>query len=130
MTRTNNLRFGALIPSILGGTVTVSPTGTRSATGTLILLTSTSTPFSAASFTMVGQPSLSYSIVLPTSVTLTRQGGSDTLLLNNFTSNPSATGTLSASGTGTLLIGGSIAIPASQAAGYYLGSFTVTLTYQ
>lgn len=130
VTNTSSLRFGAMIPGALGGTSTVAPNGSRSATGTITLLTSSSFPSSAASFNLLGAPNLAYTITLPTSVILTRQGGSDTILLAAFTSSPAASGSLSSTGSGTLSVGGTITITGSQAAGLYSGSFTVTLAYQ
>jgi len=130
VTNTSSLRFGAMIPGSLGGTATVSPNGIRTATGTITLLTASAYPASAASFSLIGAPNLGYTITLPTSVTLTLQGGSNTILLTALTSSPAATGSLSSTGTGTLTVGGTIAVSSSQAAGVYSGTFTVTLSYQ
>lgn len=129
VTNNSNLRFGAMIPGS-GGTVTVGVSGSRSATGSITLLSASSFPFTAATFTLLGAPSQTYSITLPTTATLTRQGGSETVVVGSFASNPSSTGALDASGKGTLAVGGTLTISGSQTAGYYTGQFTITLTYQ
>ena len=130
VTNTSSLRFGAMIPGSLGGTATVSPNGSLSATGTISLLTASAYPTSAAAFNLLGAPNLAYTITLPTSVTLTLQGGSNTILLTALTSSPTASGSLSSTGTGALKVGGTITVSSSQAAGVYSGTFTVTLSYE
>ncbi len=127
---TSNLHFGAMIPGVMGGTATVSAAGARSATGSIILLISSNFPAAAASFNLIGQPNLAYTVTLPTTATLTLQGGSSTITLGSFTSNPASSSSLSSTGGGTLTVGGTVTVSASQANGVYSGTFTVTLSYQ
>jgi uncharacterized protein DUF4402 len=130
ITNTASLRFGAMIPGNSGGTSTVTPAGVRTATGSIVLISSSSFPSSSASFALIGAPNLAYTITLPTSLTLNQQGGSNTILLAAFTSSPSQSGSLSSAGTGTVNVGGTVTITSGQAAGIYSGTFTVTLSYQ
>jgi hypothetical protein len=129
ITKTSDLHFGALIPST-GGTVTVAVSGGRTYTGYMTMLSSSSFPVAAANFTLMGAPTQAYTVTLPTTAILTRQGGSDTLLVGSFTSSPFASGTLDTNGNGSLAVGGTLTIPGSQTPGYYAGQFTVTLSYQ
>ncbi len=84
----------------------------------------------AAIFTVSGQPSTAYTITLPTTINMTRTGGTETLAVNTFTSTPSSTGLIAAGGTQSLRVGATrVAIPAAQAVGSYVGTFTVTVVY-
>jgi hypothetical protein len=80
-----------------------------------------------ASFSITGGAGGGFSIVLPSSVTLTGPGTS--IQLTSLTSNPSSVGTFGAGGTATLSVGGTLGISANQAAGIYSGSFSVTVNY-
>lgn len=88
-----------------------------------------------ASFTVSGQASTTYSIILPASATMTTGAGgtNQTILVNTFTSTPAAgsnTGLIGAGGTQTLFVGATrAATGAAQVAGAYTGSFTVTVNY-
>jgi hypothetical protein len=52
------------------------------------------------------------------------------MTVGSFVSNPASTGTLSSGGTGTILVGATLTVSASQTAGAYTGTFTVTVNYQ
>jgi hypothetical protein len=111
-----------------GGSVTISPTGARSSTGGVALLSSG--PGSAAQFSLTGTPSLAYSITLPTNgtVALSRaQGGS--MAVTQFTSTPSATGQLNASGLQVIYIGATLNVSAGAVPGSYTGTFELMLDY-
>ena len=124
---TQGLAFGSFV-SGSGGTVTVSTNGGRSASGGVLLIPSSTS--SAAQFTVTGDADATYTIQLPGNdfVTLTGPGGD--MVINDFTSSPSgATGQLSAGGSQTLLIGGTLNIANGQLPGNYSGSFTVIVDY-
>lgn len=111
-----------------GGTVTVSPSGARTATGGVILLSSGSG--SAASFRVSGDPGLTYYIVLPANgVVALGNGTGQTMPVSDFTSSPAAAGQLDLSGVQTVSIGATLNVSAGQAAGNYSGSFDVTVDY-
>ena len=66
---------------------------------------------------------------MPSTVTLTRVSGSETMSASAFTSNPSGTGALS-SGTQNVSVGSTLTVAAGQAAGVYnSGNFNVTVNY-
>jgi hypothetical protein len=93
----------------------------------------------SAQMTVSGDAGHVYNITLPVSATMLRAGGTpgtaaDEILVNAFTSTPSASSTLSGvgfgGGTETLNVGATrAAIPESQAPGIYSASFTVTVAY-
>ena len=114
-----------------GGTVTLSAAGVRSASGGVILVPSGS--WSAALFSVTGDPSVTYSITLPANGVVSLTSGANTMAVDNFTSNPSATtpstGLLSAGGSQTLSVGATLSVGSNQASGSYSGSFSVTVNY-
>lgn len=124
-----DMSFGNLaVQAGTGGTVVLAPAGTRTSTSGVTLPAAAGT-VSAASFTITGSGSSTYAITLPSSVTLTRASGSETMAAASFTSNPSGTGTLS-SGTQNVAVGATLTVAAGQVAGVYTsGNFNVTVNY-
>lgn len=120
-----DMKFGNVVAGATAGTVVLSTAGTRSATGGTKLGNAGSA--AAASFTVTGQGSATYSITLPASASLA--SGVNSMTVNTFASNPSGTGTLSAGGSQTLAVGATLNVGASQAAGAYTGTFDVTVAY-
>ena len=128
ITKNVDMNFGNIAVSPTDpGTVVLPPVGVRTKTGGVTLPAIVGT-ISAASFTVTGESGYNYSITLPVgSVTLT--SGANTMTLNNFTSDPSSTGTLT-SGTSTLNVGGTLNVAAAQHSGSYTSTgFTVTVNY-
>lgn len=122
------LRFGAFFATTSGGTVSVSPAGVRTSTGSVILA-NFGYVFGPASFDIIAAPGTQITLLNGPSVTLTGSaGGSVTLTLG--TSSPSSpfvtTAIPPAANTvnvgGTLTVGSSVASPP----GAYTGSFYLT----
>lgn len=111
----------------VGGTVVLTTGGTRTSTAGVSLPAVAGT-VSAASFTVTGEGSRTFAITLPSSTTLTRQSGTETMTVNNFNSDPSGTGTL-AGGTRTVNVGATLNVSVDQTPGTYKGSFDVTVNY-
>lgn len=122
---TAHLVFGAVQPKSIAGSVTLSPSGTR--TGSNVVLSSMALG-NAARFNITGHANANFTIALPSSITLTGPGTAMTL--SSFTSNLGTSGTIGAAGTAILRVGGTLAIAANQAPGSYSGSFNVTVNYQ
>jgi hypothetical protein len=127
--KNTDMSFGNIaVQAATGGTVVLAPAGTRTSTSGVTLPAAGGT-VAAASFTVTGSGSLTYAITLPTTVTLTHSGGAQTMTAGSFTSNPSATGTLS-SGTENVAVGATLTVAAGQLAGVYTsGNFNVTVNY-
>ena len=125
----NFLNFGHIIQSANAGWVSIGPDGTRVVNGLQVV------PGSAhgqAIFNVAGDPGASFYIVLPTTATLTQAGGKATMTLDTFTSSlpTSGVGYLDSKlGTGTVDIGATLRVGASQASGEYDGTFAVTFAY-
>jgi hypothetical protein len=120
-----DLAFGAVVPGPSSGTVTVTPEGTRSSSGGVTL--GGSAGVSPSTFTVSGEPALTFSIVLTSSTTLS--DGASTMTVDSFTSSPESTGTLDASGDREIRVGATLHLAATQASGSYAGGFSVMVAY-
>lgn len=120
------LAFGNIIANAAAGTATVIPAGTISYS---IVSAPAAIPgaHTAATFTVGGAIGATYTIVLPTT-DVTISDGTNSMTVNNFQSTPSGTSTL-ATATEVLRVGGRLNVGASQAAGDYTGTFSVTVNY-
>ncbi len=120
------LEFGDIVAG--ANTVTVDPDGVRTGTNEDLFLSVGRTP-QAAQFTVSGEKSLAYSVVIDESETLTQEDGTATMTIDEFTHN--STGTLSADdGTEVFSVGANLTVSDSQASGVYAGEFKVTVTYE
>ncbi|WKL43877.1 DUF4402 domain-containing protein [Flavobacterium sp. ZE23DGlu08] len=129
ISKNTDMNFGTIAASS-GGTVVLSPSGSRTASGGLILPSFIGT-VSVAQFTVTGEPRYTYAITLPAYFTLYESGvGPATMVVTAFTSTPSFTGTLSG-GTETILVGATLNVSGSQTAGSYTNAagFEVTVNY-
>ena len=124
-----NMNFGSLAVSASAGQVILNPAGVRSVTGG-VTLPSTTGSVSVASFKVTGLANSTYSITLPVDDYVISGAGSS-MIINAFTNNLGATGTLSEEGRKTINVGATLNVMASQAAGTYTNStgFGVTVNY-
>ncbi len=125
------LNFGRFSPETSGGQVLVTPQGTRSSGGTVILVSGIHNP---ASFYITGQPDASFTIALPTSpVTITNVNTSKTMLVTDWMSEPSSgvgAGTLRG-GSEIVSIGATLQVGTANdnPTGVYTGTYTITFDY-
>jgi hypothetical protein len=119
------LNFGSLISSPAAGTETVSSAGAVATTGGTIAFGNSAAP---ASFTIsLDEGKTDYSILLPSSATLTGTGAS--MRVDAFESTPPSGGRIKAKkGPQTMTVGATLHVGANQAAGSYSGTFTITVT--
>jgi len=122
-----DLNFGNIVAAPTSGVVTVATNGTRSKTGGVTLPAATPGTISAAKFTVTGLANATYSITLPSAFNITRSGGTETMEVSAFVSNPTPTGLLTG-GTQELFVGASVAVGANQAAGTYVNATALTIT--
>jgi hypothetical protein len=129
ISKTADMSFGNIaVQAATGGTVVLAPAGTRTSTSGVTLPATTGT-VTAAAFRVDGTGSYTYAITLPSTATLTRASGSETMTASSFTSNPSGTGALS-SGTQNISVGATLTVAAGQVPGVYTsGNFSVTVNY-
>lgn len=121
------LDFGQIAANT-GGTVTVNADSSVSKTGALVS-TGTRAP---ATFTVVGSKGAIVALTLPSSAaTLTRSGGTETMSLSGWNSNPNGAFQLDATtGSSTFSVGGTLTVANAQVAGVYSGTFDVSVEYQ
>jgi Domain of unknown function (DUF4402) len=133
--RVQDLNMGDIIPGTLGGTVRLYPNGTRTATGTIVLVGNSHQP---ARFAGLGTQNEQVSILLAANtIQLTGPGAPMTLSLFEIGSTPTAILSTNASfftigsalGNFNFPVGASLAVGPSQAPGTYSGTFSITLNY-
>ncbi|MEW6046950.1 MAG: DUF4402 domain-containing protein [Bacillota bacterium] len=131
ITKSTDLSFGVVSVGTTGGTVVVDTAGARTTTGDVVAEGGT---VSAASFSLTGEPSKTYTVTLPTSASITYTDAAGTvysMTVDTFTSSSaSGTYTLDASGNDTLYVGATLNVAGSQQKGDYSGTFDVTVEYQ
>jgi uncharacterized protein DUF4402 len=125
ISKDTDMNFADVVAGGSTGTVVLSAAGARSVTGGATL--GNSAGASAASFTVSGDPSATYSITLPSSATIS--SGGNNMTVNTFTSNPSGTGTIGGGGTQSLTVGATLQVGANQVQATYAGTFDVTVAY-
>ena len=125
ITKTDDLDFGQVVPSVDPGTVTVPLVGDRTVGGGVTLGNAGSA--GPATFDVAGEPNATYDITLPAPFNLTGPG--DPMLVDGFTCSPGSTGTLNGGGTQALSVGGTLHVGANQAAGSYSAVFDVVVAY-
>ncbi|HYC03525.1 MAG TPA: DUF4402 domain-containing protein [Azospirillaceae bacterium] len=128
VTTGTNLSFGGIIASASAGTVVIDAAGARSTTGGA---TASGGTVSAASFNVTGAPSTAYNITLPASANISSGGDNMSVAFAAAThlTGGSTARTLTAGGTDTFNLGGTVSVGANQAAGSYSGTFTMTVNY-
>ncbi len=121
-----DLDFGTLAgDATLPGTATIDPaTNAKTVSGGV---SDFGGVHRRASFLVTGDPNTAFTVILPSSVTLT--SGGNTMTLNGFSSSPSGVGTLNGLGFSVLFVGATLQVGAGQAAGTYSGAFTVVVNY-
>ena len=130
ITNTAALNFGEIVAGSTAATVVVTaaaaPTRTLAGAADAFLVTSA---ISSAAFNISGRAAATFAVTLPASATLT--SGANTMTVNTFTHSLGATPTLPAAASQPLAmyVGGTLNVGASQAAGTYNGSFSVTVAY-
>ncbi|MDB5791885.1 MAG: hypothetical protein JWQ80_1909 [Massilia sp.] len=126
-----DLAFGSFAAGSTGGSVTVSPNGTRAVGGGVVGMSGATT---AAQFDVTGQAGSAYSITLDGTATLISGSNSMTftpvsaLTASAITSGAVNSGTLTG-GAQSIFVGGVLTVAANQAAGVYGGTVTATVEY-
>jgi hypothetical protein len=128
VTVTQNLGFGTFYHGVLGGSVSVSPAGVRSATGDVVLLVSGL--YFAAVYRITGPPGTVVSLLNGPDVLLAGSGGGSLSLHigNSIPASPFVLtpGPFSVNVGGTLTVGNSAANPP----GSYSGTFNITFVQE
>ena len=118
------LNFGVILPFGRTGSLTVSSSGTHSASNAHM---SDATNVSASSWAVTGVPNAPYQVTLPSSATITN--GTENMTVNGFSRSGGSQLFLDAGGNASFNVGATLNIGANQPAGVYSGSFAVTVNY-
>ena len=137
LSKGKDLQFGVLVRPAAGntgGTVTINADGSRSfGTGNSLAGLSTPAP-SAATFTVGGEPSHSYKINVPASMTMTGGANTITVTLTAYNKNgvaiTNSSGTLDTNGADNFSVGGSFALSSATPTGSYTGTFNTQVSYE
>ena len=122
----NDLEFGSIAAGSSVSDVVMTSGGVRSTTGNADLYTSDAGQ--QGTFDVTGESNHTYTITLPDNGDVTLTSGGNSMDVKDFESTP-ATGSLDAAGKQTINVGATLVVGASQAAGSYTGSYTVTVNY-
>jgi len=130
-TETELLNFGKIVPEASGGTVVITPSGERTASGSIVLMDEI---YSAGGFTVAGVPSSLVSILLPQSAQkLSLTNGNSEVSVDGFTSDVPVGGQVvrQSDGKADVRIGATLLIAngLSNPAGYYSGTYEVVFMY-
>ena len=137
--KVDDLVFGRIAPGTTAGTVTIAPSGARTATGGVRLVSGPA--HQPASFAGKGSFNQALTISInATSRTLTWVGGTQTMTMDSFVIGSTPTTNLtvaplafrigSATGMFQFPVGARLRVGANQTPGIYQGNFTLTLNYQ
>lgn len=125
--RVNDMDF-AWLGVTTGGTATIDPiSGGLTVAGGLIRLGGTPSP---ARYAGAAVKNTVVNIKVPKQpILITRQGGTETLSVGNFTLDGQDKRTLAQSGSFTFAVGAQITVPAGTVDGLYTGEIDVTIQY-
>ncbi|CAM4139543.1 DUF4402 domain-containing protein [Gillisia hiemivivida] len=126
ITTTSDLKF-ANVDAKNGGEITLSPNSTRTTSGDVAL--SDGGIVSAASFEITGESGYTYAVSLPGD-NYVLSNGSETMEINNFTTDFNSDNTLTA-GSQKINVGATLKVNPNQTPGNYVnqGGFNVTVNY-
>ena len=129
LAKTTDMNFGSLFPPASGtGTVKLDPNG--GATVYVGAAVAGASPTTRAVFTgQATRLSLVFIQYPAGSITLTRVGGTETLIANNFTIDSGGVLRIVGAAPYTIGIGATLSIPSTAVGGTYVGTFTLTADY-
>jgi hypothetical protein len=133
ITETSSLHFGTMaVLAGTPGTCVLSTQGARTQTGGVNLSIQAPSASNAA-YNVAGAVNTTYAITLPATITVT--SGAESMTINSILARTVSagvdglTGTLSASGSDSFTVGGTLNVSAGQVTGVYNGTFDVTVAY-
>ena len=133
LVKSTDLAFGSLVrPSLGANTVTIDPaSGVRSISGSGDGSLSSALTASRATYSVGGEGGLAFSVTVPSSFTMTRSGGVETLpvALSASALSGALSGSVGSAGSASFSVGGAVPLSSSTVAGDYTGTFDVTVGY-
>lgn len=133
LVKNTDLAFGSLVrPSLGSNTVTIDPaSGARTISGTGDASPGSALAASRATYSVAGEGGATFTVTVPTSFTMARVGGNETLPVSLTASALSGalSGSIGSSGSANFSIGGSLPLSSTTVSGDYTGTFDVTVGY-
>jgi Domain of unknown function (DUF4402) len=127
LTKVSDMDFGTIAVTGSAGTVVLGTDNSRTAVGPALVPPAAGV---AASFTVSGEASRTFSITLPANGTVTLINGANTMAVNGFLHSMGANPTLDGTGAAAFTVGATLSVGAAQAAGVYnSANFPVTVNY-
>jgi mRNA-degrading endonuclease toxin of MazEF toxin-antitoxin module len=130
---TRALNFGNVATTGTAGTVQLSLIGAQNATGGVMLSPSNLGTHTSAVFHITGENNYAFSVTLPSeALTITESVSHNTMTVDTWNMDLSATGNHLSSGVATLTVAATLHVGASQASGLYTNNagFPVTVAYE
>jgi hypothetical protein len=127
-----DLSFGSFVIGASGGTITITPEGTRTTTGTIVHLANSTEAPAIFEVSKPGSSKKQVNIVFPVSAYLTRSGGSERIVVNNFKSDKPSGFWSSLFLTQRVNVGATLTVQglSTNPPGNYTGTFSVTFAYE
>lgn len=124
------LDFGRFVAAG-GGSVTISPAGLRTRSGSVVLLTSPNAGQSVFNVSRNGSggANRAVSITLPANGSTRLSSGANSMAVGSFVSSPAALPSIPAGGT-LLAVGATLSVAPNQPPGTYSGSFSLIVNFQ
>ncbi|MCR5878720.1 DUF4402 domain-containing protein [Phenylobacterium sp. J367] len=135
LAKNSDLSFGTVVRPISGsGTVSIaSSDGQRTSTGGVALLTNgPNATAGRATYTVTGEGGQTFNINIPANFSMTRTGGSETILVTlalSVTNPQTLSSSLGNTGNLNFGVGGSIPVANNTQSGAYSGTFNVVVSY-
>lgn len=136
LTQISPLHFGTInVLTGAGGTVTLPSNSTDRVFSAGVAVSSVAPIATNAAYSVTGTKNVTYSLTLPTTITVTETLTTATMTISALTARfndagaDAVTSTLSATGTDSFTVGGTLTVGASQTGGVYAGTFNVTVDY-
>ena len=126
VTKSQDLSFGAFVPTSGSGTVTIpaEAAGVRTGSGVVLFMQGAGATGQSAVFSVSGGVAGNSCVITLSAASLAGPGAS---MAASLTSSPSGAIVLDGSGGGTIYVGGTLAVGAAQTAGSYSDTITVTV---
>lgn len=119
-----NLMFGNIIASAVGGTVTIANDGSRTLNG--VAAPSIEGTSQEAQFKVTGMTGAAFAVTMPGDGVVALAGPGENMTLTAFTNNSTNTIT---GGEVTFAVGATLNVNAAQVAGEYSGTFEIAVNY-
>jgi hypothetical protein len=127
LTKVTDMDFGTIAVTGTAGTVVLGTDNSRTAVGPALVPPSAGV---AATFTVSGEASRTFSITLPADGAVTLVNGANTMAVNGFQHDMGGSPALDGTGAAAFAVGATLSVGAAQAAGVYTSAnFPVTINY-